>query len=74
MNNFRLSQKKIYKDDRSSIENLHNQRMDNILQKYTPAYAHSPFCEWMSLQPRMNYTIKKWRKSLIILNFLKIIQ
>ena len=34
MNNFRLSQKKIYGDDRSSIENLHNQKMDVIFKKY----------------------------------------
>ena len=34
MNNFRLSNKKIYQDSRSSIENLHNEKMDNIFKKY----------------------------------------
>ena len=34
MNNFRLSNKKIHKDSRSSIENLHNEKMDNIFKKY----------------------------------------
>ena len=34
MNNFRLSHKKIYKDERSSIENLHNKKMDDIFNKY----------------------------------------
>ena len=33
MNNFRLSNKKIYNDSRSSIENLHNQKMELILKK-----------------------------------------
>lgn len=31
MNNFRLSNKKVYKDSRSSIENLHNERIENII-------------------------------------------
>jgi hypothetical protein len=34
MNNFRLSNKKIHNDSRSSIENLHNEKMDNIFKKY----------------------------------------
>jgi len=34
MNNFRLSNKKIHQDSRSSIENLHNEKMDNIFKKY----------------------------------------
>ena len=34
MDNFRLSKKKIYEDKRSSIENLHNQKMDDIFDKY----------------------------------------
>ena len=34
MNNFRLSSKKIYKDSRSSIENLHDEKMKNIINKY----------------------------------------
>ena len=34
MNNFRLSNKKIHQDSRSSIENLHNEKMDNIFNKY----------------------------------------
>ena len=34
MNNFRLSDKKIYQDERSSIENLHNKKMEDILEKY----------------------------------------
>lgn len=34
MNNFRLSNKKIHKDDRSTIENLHEEKMKNILDKY----------------------------------------
>ena len=34
MNNFRLSNKKIHQDSRSSIENLHNEKMNNILKKY----------------------------------------
>lgn len=33
MNNFRLSNKKVYKDSRSSIENLHNEKIDSIFQK-----------------------------------------
>ena len=34
MNNFRLSNKKVYKDSRSSIENLHNEKMNSIFKKY----------------------------------------
>lgn len=34
MNTFRLSNKKVYNDSRSSIENLHNEKMDNIFKKY----------------------------------------
>ena len=34
MNNFRLTNKKIHNDSRSSIENLHNEKMDNIFKKY----------------------------------------
>lgn len=34
MNNFRLSNKKIYNDSRSTIENLHNEKMEKILSKY----------------------------------------
>ena len=34
MNNFRLSNKKIYNDSRSTIENLHNENMEKILSKY----------------------------------------
>ena len=34
MNNFRLSNKKIHQDSRSSIENLHNEKMNNIFKKY----------------------------------------
>jgi len=34
MNNFRLSNKKIHQDSRSSIENLHNEKMDDIFKKY----------------------------------------
>ena len=34
MNNFKLSNKKIYNDSRSTIENLHNEKMENILSKY----------------------------------------
>jgi len=33
MNNFRLSNKKVYKDSRSSIENLHDEKMRSILEK-----------------------------------------
>ena len=34
MNNFRLTNKKIHNDSRSSIVNLHNEKMDNIFKKY----------------------------------------
>ncbi len=34
MNHFKLSNKKVYNDSRSTIENLHNEKMDNILSKY----------------------------------------
>ena len=33
MNTFRLSNKKIYNDSRSTIENLHNEKMSSILEK-----------------------------------------
>ncbi len=33
MNTFRLSNKKIYNDSRSTIENLHNEKMESILKK-----------------------------------------
>ena len=33
MNNFKLSNKKIYKDNRSSIENLHNEKLNSINEK-----------------------------------------
>ena len=33
MNNFKLSNKKIYKDNRSSIENLHNEKLNSINKK-----------------------------------------
>jgi hypothetical protein len=34
MNNFKLSNKKIYNDSRSSIENLHDEKMESILNQY----------------------------------------
>ena len=33
-NNFRLSNKKIYNDKRSTIENIHNEKMDAIDEQY----------------------------------------
>jgi hypothetical protein len=33
MNNFRLSNKKVYKDSRSSIENLHDEKMKSIIEQ-----------------------------------------
>jgi hypothetical protein len=33
MNNFKLSNKKIYKDNRSSIENLHDEKLNSIIEK-----------------------------------------
>ena len=33
MNSFRLSNKKIYNDSRSSIEDLHNEKMKTIMNK-----------------------------------------
>ena len=32
MDNFRLSNKKIYNDKRSSIENLHDEKINNIIK------------------------------------------
>ena len=34
MNTFKLSNKKVYNDTRSTIENLHNEKIDSILNKY----------------------------------------
>ena len=34
MDNFRLSNKKVYKDSRSSIENLHEEKMESIFKNY----------------------------------------
>ena len=34
MNTFRLSNKKVHKDSRSTIENLHNEKMDKIFNSY----------------------------------------
>ena len=34
MNNFKLSNKKIYKDNRSTIEYLHDEKMNNIFNEY----------------------------------------
>ena len=48
MNNFRLSNKKIHKDSRSSIENLHNEKMDNIFKKNENIVKKKEQCKFLN--------------------------
>ncbi len=48
MNTFRLSNKKVYNDSRSTIENLHNEKMDQILLNSSTLEAKKKKLEYLN--------------------------